>query len=100
VLEFKNNLWELRNRVGIGLSYRPPKIHRQADSIPGFLITSKELCHEMYVTLFTSRGKGLNKDRGRVLNFTNAHPSEKFFFFANLGAAENFKNLPRSFVMP
>ncbi len=26
-----------RNRVGIGLSYRPSRLHRQAESIPGLL---------------------------------------------------------------
>jgi hypothetical protein len=32
-LEFLNNLWG-RNRVGIGLSYRPARLHRLADLIP------------------------------------------------------------------
>ncbi len=37
MLEFKNNLWGARNRVGIGLSYRLARIHRLAESIPGLL---------------------------------------------------------------
>jgi hypothetical protein len=48
VLEFLNNLWGARNRVGKGLSYRPARLHRLAEliqaggidfieSIPGFL---------------------------------------------------------------
>jgi hypothetical protein len=32
-LEFLNNLWA-RNRVGIGLSYRPARLHRLAEFIP------------------------------------------------------------------
>jgi hypothetical protein len=32
-LEFLNNLWA-RNRVGIGLSYRPTRLHRLAEFIP------------------------------------------------------------------
>jgi hypothetical protein len=34
VLKFLNNLREARNRVGIGLSYRPARLHRLAESIP------------------------------------------------------------------
>ncbi len=34
VLEFYNNLWGLRNRVGLGLSYRPVRLYRLAESIP------------------------------------------------------------------
>jgi hypothetical protein len=30
MLEFYNNLWALRNRVGIGLWYRPAKLYRLA----------------------------------------------------------------------
>ncbi len=30
-----------RNRVGIGLSYRPARLHRLAESIPGFLKSLK-----------------------------------------------------------
>jgi hypothetical protein len=35
VLEFLNNLWGARNRVGIGLSYRPTRLHRLAEFILG-----------------------------------------------------------------
>jgi hypothetical protein len=42
VLEFLNNLWGLRNRVGIGfLSYRPARLHRLAELIPGLLKSLK-----------------------------------------------------------
>jgi hypothetical protein len=34
VLEFLNNLWGARNRVGIGLSYRLVRLHRLAELIP------------------------------------------------------------------
>jgi hypothetical protein len=34
VLEFKYNLLEARNRLGIGLSYRLARLHRLADSNP------------------------------------------------------------------
>jgi hypothetical protein len=34
VLKFLNNLWESRNRVGIGLSYRPARLHRLAELMP------------------------------------------------------------------
>ncbi len=34
VLEFLNNLWGARNRVGIGLSYRHAKLHGPAELIP------------------------------------------------------------------
>jgi hypothetical protein len=33
-LEFQNSLWGARNRVGIGLSYRPARLHRLAELIP------------------------------------------------------------------
>jgi hypothetical protein len=33
-LEFLNNLWGARNRVGIGLSYRTARLHRLAEFIP------------------------------------------------------------------
>jgi hypothetical protein len=33
-LEFLNNLWGARNRVGIGLSYRPDRLHRLAELLP------------------------------------------------------------------
>jgi hypothetical protein len=31
--EFLNNLWGARNQVGIGLSYRPARLNRLAESI-------------------------------------------------------------------
>jgi hypothetical protein len=34
-LEFLNNLWGLGNRVGIGLSYRPVRLPRVAELVPG-----------------------------------------------------------------
>jgi hypothetical protein len=36
VLKFYNNIWGMgaRNRVGIGLSYRPARLHRLAELIP------------------------------------------------------------------
>jgi hypothetical protein len=34
VLEFVNNLCGARNRVGMGLSYRPARLHRLAELIP------------------------------------------------------------------
>ncbi len=34
-LEFLNSLWGSWNRVGIGLSHRPDRLHRLAESIPG-----------------------------------------------------------------
>jgi hypothetical protein len=34
VLEFLNNLLGARNRVGIGLSYRPARLHKLAEFIP------------------------------------------------------------------
>jgi hypothetical protein len=33
-LEFLNNLWGARNRLGIGLSYRPARLRRLAEFIP------------------------------------------------------------------
>jgi hypothetical protein len=33
-LGFLNSLWGARNRVGIGLSYRPARLHRLAEFIP------------------------------------------------------------------
>ncbi len=33
-LEFLMSLWGLRNRGGIGLSYRPARLHRLAEFIP------------------------------------------------------------------
>jgi hypothetical protein len=33
-LKFLNTLWGARNRVGIGLSYRPARLHRLAEFIP------------------------------------------------------------------
>jgi hypothetical protein len=33
VLEFQNNLWGAKNRVEIGLSYRPARIRKPAESI-------------------------------------------------------------------
>jgi hypothetical protein len=33
-LEFLNNLWGARNRVGIGISYRPARLHRLAEYVP------------------------------------------------------------------
>ncbi len=36
-LEFLNNIWRARNRVGIGLSYRAARLHRQAEFIPWIL---------------------------------------------------------------
>ncbi len=46
VLEFLNNLWGARNRVGIGLSYRPARLHRLTKLISwnrflGYLKVSK-----------------------------------------------------------
>jgi hypothetical protein len=45
VVEFLNNLWGLgfRNLVGIGVSYRPARLHRLAEMIPWnrFLGSSK-----------------------------------------------------------
>jgi hypothetical protein len=32
-LEFLNNLWGQRNRLGIGLSYRPARLHRLEELI-------------------------------------------------------------------
>ncbi len=37
VLEFLEQLMGARNRVGIGLSYRPARLHRLVESIPGLL---------------------------------------------------------------
>jgi hypothetical protein len=34
VLVFLNNLWGAWNRIGIGLSYRPARLHRLAELIP------------------------------------------------------------------
>ncbi len=34
VLEFLITLWEARNRVGLGLSYCPARLHRLAELIP------------------------------------------------------------------
>jgi hypothetical protein len=34
VLEFLNNLWGARNRVGIGLSYRPVRLQSLAELVP------------------------------------------------------------------
>ncbi len=34
VLEFLNNLLGARNRVGIGLSYRPARLHSLAELVP------------------------------------------------------------------
>ncbi len=34
MLEFFNNLWGARNRVGMGLSYWPARLHRLAEMIP------------------------------------------------------------------
>ncbi len=34
VLEFLNNLWGLGNRVGIVLSYRPPRLHSLTELVP------------------------------------------------------------------
>ncbi len=34
VLEFLNNLWGARNRAGIGLSYRPARLHSLAELVP------------------------------------------------------------------
>jgi hypothetical protein len=34
VLEFLNNLWGARNRVGTGLSYRPVRLQSLAESVP------------------------------------------------------------------
>ncbi len=39
-----------RNRLGIGLSYRPPRLHRLAESIPGLL---KSLKHLALLPLFS-----------------------------------------------
>jgi hypothetical protein len=33
-LEFLNNLWGARNRIGIGLSCRPARLYRLAEFIP------------------------------------------------------------------
>jgi hypothetical protein len=33
-LEFLNNLWGARHRVGMGLSYRPARLHRLVEFIP------------------------------------------------------------------
>jgi hypothetical protein len=45
VLEFENNVWGARNRVGIGLLYRPARLHRLAESVPlnRLLISLKDL---------------------------------------------------------
>jgi hypothetical protein len=34
MLEFLNNLWEARNRVGVGVLYRPARLHRLAEWMP------------------------------------------------------------------
>jgi hypothetical protein len=34
VQQFLNNLWGARNRAGIGLSYRPTRLHRLAEFVP------------------------------------------------------------------
>jgi len=37
VREFLNNLWGARNRVGIGSSDRPARLHRSPDSLQSVL---------------------------------------------------------------
>ncbi len=37
MLEVLNNLWGAGNRVGIGLSFWPARLHRLEESIPGLL---------------------------------------------------------------
>jgi hypothetical protein len=47
---------EARNRVGIGLSYRPARLHRLAESIPWFL---KSLKYHLLTVIGVKGGGGL-----------------------------------------
>ncbi len=54
MLEFYNNLWQARNREGIGLSYRPARLAGGIDSlelVPGLLTRSQILALSIFKLL-------------------------------------------------
>ncbi len=74
VLEFLNNLWGTRNRVGIGLSYRPTRLHSLVELLPWNRFLG---CLKVYKFGLWKRGRRWRK-RERIYteeNLVTHHPT-------------------------